>query len=418
MTSSATVRLPLCSPKLGPEHTSRGLSTPPSHAAALGAEKLGITTKEELCALIISLADCVADADDGADVVDRARLAEAAKGLSESITAGATDEDAEALDADEFWRALGLLDASLSAVAAERTAAAGVATLVDEVYTNEDGTIDAVHLLHDLRLWPGVEESAHWDALAEDLRSRLCEGAQAAGIKTKEAFCQLFADADGRPRKMGVEEFVTTCRDHLGLDLSAAADDGEARDEGELVQFVRWFTVEEDGEEAVDVGELLWKLLLWPGSEEEHRSLNAGRQLRQELLAAAEGQELETVGDLYTALVARCHGGADAPAADASLVDDAALQVIALPKLLDALAESFGVDRTADLEMYLQHFPPTDSEAEAEKEEATVPFEEKKVDLKRLLQHLELFDQDEECVPRPFLWGLDGGLYARVLFGQ
>ena len=34
--------------------------------------------------------------------------------------------------------------------------------------------------------------------------------------------------------------------------------------------------------------ELLWKLLLWPGAEEEHRSLAAGRSLRQDLLTHAE----------------------------------------------------------------------------------------------------------------------------------
>ena len=46
----------------------------------------------------------------------------------------------------------------------------------------------------------------------------------------------------------------------------------------------------------VDAGELLWKLLLWPGAEEEHRSL--ADVPREDLLTHAEALGLETVGDL------------------------------------------------------------------------------------------------------------------------
>ena len=81
-------------------------------------------------------------------------------------------------------------------------------------------------------------------------------------------------------------------------------DRDEDEEESEVLAFVKCFelsaeddddvSVSEDG--LVDVGELLWKLLLWPGAEEEHRSLAAGRSLRQDLLTHAEALGLETVG--------------------------------------------------------------------------------------------------------------------------
>ena len=91
----------------------------------------------------------------------------------------------------------------------------------------------------------------------------------------------------------------------------------EDDEESEVLAFVKCFelsaeddddvSVSEDG--LVDVGELLWKLLLWPGAEEEHRSLAAGRSLRQDLLTHAEALGLETVGDLCALLVEKCGGG-------------------------------------------------------------------------------------------------------------
>ena len=121
------------------------------------------------------------------------------------MSGGEPPREGEAVDAATFWRAVAAVDVAL--VGDE---APGTRALVDQMYTNDDGSIDAVHLLHDLRLWPGVEESEHWNALAEDLRSKLCEGAASVGIKTKEALCALFADAEGHPKKMTVDHFLQT----------------------------------------------------------------------------------------------------------------------------------------------------------------------------------------------------------------
>ena len=285
----------------------------------------------------------------------------------------------------QIWAAVAAVDGSL----ADDDEAQRTRALVGQVYTNDDGSVDAVHLLHDLRLWPGVEESEHWNALAEDLRAKLCEGAAGAGIKTKEALCALFADDEGHPKKMRVDEFVEVCRESLGVDVAAPdddedGDDGEDPGQGELVAFVRCFVVEDGGH--VDVGELLWKLLLWPGSEEEHRSLVAGRSLRQDLLTTAEDQGLETVGDLCASLMGRCHQllTGDAP-------DDHLAKEVPVPALLTVLTESFGVEETADLTMYLQHFATPESKAALEAGEADA---QPVVDLEKLLQHLELFDHD------------------------
>ena len=89
----------------------------------------------------------------------------------------------------------------------------------------------------------------------------------------------------------------------------------------------------------VDVGELLWKLLLWPGAEEEHRSLAAGRSLRQDLLTHAEALGLETVGDL-------CVTGGEVRGG----------KQVSVEKLLDVLKSSFACGDISDLDMYLRHF--------------------------------------------------------------
>ena len=100
-------------------------------------------------------------------------------------------------------------------------------------------------------------------------------------------------------------------------------------------------------------------LLLWPGAEEEHRSLAAGRSLRQDLLTHAEALGLETVGDLCALLVDKCGGG----------------KQVSVEKLLSVLKDSFACGDISDLDMYLRHFA-----------------DDKGVALEKLLQHLELYD--------------------------
>ena len=92
---------------------------------------------------------------------------------------------------------------------------------------------------------------------------------------------------------------------------------------------------------------------------QEHRSLAAGRSLRQDLLTHAEALGLETVGDLCALLVEKCGGG----------------KQVSVEKLLDVLKSSFACGDISDLDMYLRHFA-----------------DDKGVALEKLLQHLELYD--------------------------
>ena len=95
---------------------------------------------------------------------------------------------------------------------------------------------------------------------------------------------------------------------------------------------------------------------------------------------------METVGDLCASLMGRCHQllTGDAP-------DDHLAKEVPVPALLTVLTESFGVEETADLTMYLQHFATPESKAALEAGEADA---QPVVDLEKLLQHLELFDHD------------------------
>ena len=174
----------------------------------------------------------------------------------------------------------------------------------------------------------------------------------------------MFADDEGHPKKMSVDEFSAVVKKGLGVSIDSTDEEEE---ESEVLAFVKCFelsaeddddvSVSEDG--LVDVGELLWKLLLWPGAEEEHRSLAAGRSLRQDLLTHAEALGLETVGDLCALLVEKCGGG----------------KQVSVEKLLDVLKSSFACGDISDLDMYLRHFA-----------------DDKGVALEKLLQHLELYD--------------------------
>ena len=47
------------------------------------------------------------------------------------------------------------------------------------------------------------------------------------GIKTKEALCQLFADDEGHPKKMSVDEFSAVVKKGLGVSIDASDDDDE-----------------------------------------------------------------------------------------------------------------------------------------------------------------------------------------------
>lgn len=321
-----------------------------------GATERGMATKEELCAWLVRARD--ATADDGS--VDVEKLAPMARNLAEMVSNGVTPEG-DAVDAGEFWSAVEMLDDSLTSENAPQAR-----ELIRAAYSNDDGSVDAAHLLHDLRLWPGVEEAERWHELADRLRSLLCSGAANHGIKTKEKLCELFADEEGHPKKMSVEDFVEAAQSGLGVDVAQKEDENE---ESEVLAFVRCFelsaedddevSVEEDG--LVDVGELLWKLLLWPGAEEEHRSLAAGRALRQDLLTHAEANGLETVGDLCALLVEKC--------------DASETQVVPVGKLLRVLKDDFGCQENGDMAMYVRHFAAEDA-----------------VGLEKLLQHLELYD--------------------------
>ena len=124
--------------------------------------------------------------------------------------------------------------------------------------------MDAAHLLHDLRLWPGVEEAERWHELADKLRSLLCSGAAGVGIKTKEALCQLFADDEGHPKKMSVDEFSAVVKKGLGVSIDSTDEDeeesGRSWPSSSALNFppkMMMMSVSEDG--LVDVGELLWK---------------------------------------------------------------------------------------------------------------------------------------------------------------
>ena len=318
-----------------------------------GATQRGMATKEELCAWLVRARD--ATSDDGS--VDLAKLAPMARNLAEMVSNGVTPEG-DCVDAGEFWSAVELLDDGLSSENAPQAR-----ELIRAAYANDDGSVDAAHLLHDLRLWPGVEEAERWHELADKLRSLLCSGAAGVGIKTKEALCQLFADDEGHPKKMSVDEFSAVVKQGLGVSIDSTDEDEE---ESEVLAFVKCFelsaeddddvSVSEDG--LVDVGELLWKLLLWPGAEEEHRSLAAGRSLRQDLLTHAEALGLETVGDLCALLVEKCGGG----------------KQVSVEKLLEVF-KGLGCGDISDLDMYLRHFA-----------------DEGGVALEKLLQHLELYD--------------------------
>ena len=174
-------------------------------------------------------------------------------------------------------------------------------------------------------------------------------GAAEKDIETKEALCALFADADGHPKKLEASAFAGICRDSLGVDLEGQEDDGADDDEAPLVSFVKCFASDDDAG-LVDVGELLWKLLLWPGAEEEHRSLVAGRALRQDLLTAAEESGLETVGDLCAAVVGRCKAAAEGDDAPADEANDKAAAPLGV--VLHVLREDFRVSGAEDLAMY------------------------------------------------------------------
>jgi len=307
-----------------------------------------------------------------------------------------------------FWKAV-------YDVAPELAQLPQIQTFVDQVYSNEDmdDTLDALHLLHDLKLWPGVVEQEHWDAMADALRHQLCVAAQKKSITTKEDLCVLFADDEGRPKKLAVSDFLEICRTKLDLDLttnphilSEDDDDDDDEDEspknGELVAFVQCFVssdeeatkdaaadddetaVDEDktGEEQttekkadrglLDAGELLWKLLLWPGAEEEHRALAAGRTLRQDLVTTAEQRGLETVGDLWATLMGLLTGNPS----------DTSTKTVDVDVLVEKLVTHFGSVDTDDLRLYVKHFLARDSD--------------RLVDLPRLLHHLELFSNDDD----------------------
>ncbi|KAH8044821.1 hypothetical protein JL720_16940 [Aureococcus anophagefferens] len=210
-----------------------------------GAAAVGISTKEELCAFLM---------DSG--VRKAARWTRASSATSPRRWPTPSPRAAAGTRARPWTRSS---SGRPSRPSTGRSRTTTGAALVGQVYTNDDGSVDAVHLLHDLRLWPGVEESEHWNALAEDLRAKLCEGAAAAGIKTKEALCALFADDEGHPKKMRVDEFVEVCRESLGVDVAAPdddedVDDGDDPGQGELVAFVRCFAAEDGATPTVQGG--------------------------------------------------------------------------------------------------------------------------------------------------------------------
>ena len=81
--------------------------------------------------------------------------------------------EGDAVPAANFWAAVAALDPEL----ADGTEDGRARRLVESAYGDDGETVDAAHLLHDLRLWPGVEEAEHWNQLADELRSKLCSGA-------------------------------------------------------------------------------------------------------------------------------------------------------------------------------------------------------------------------------------------------
>ena len=386
-----------------------------------GAARNGIETKEELCAFLLHrekisdddsgrLGGGVPEQKDDRPLFDKARLQSEAANLSVCVAeinnadgnTKAVVDKWERTSRQSFWK-------TVYEITPELAHLRQVQTFVDQVYGNDDAddTLDALHLLHDLKLWPGVVEQEHWDHMADALRHQLCIAAQKKDITTKETLCALFADADGRPRKLAVTDFLEICRDKLDLDLATATvdDDLVQPRDGELVAFVQCFctegpaavipvTTETETEKTktteekpptpqinrglLDAGELLWKLMLWPGAEEEHRALAAGRALRQDLVTTAEQRGLETVGDLWATLMGFLTGDPT----------DVTTKMVPTDKLLDVLVKQFGSTDTDDLRLYMKHFiVPDQDEHDSAKQ---------LVDLSRLLHHLELFSNDDD----------------------
>lgn len=381
--------------QLTPEAEEQSILANLNERLCQGADRIGIKTKEELCVFLTARTECMTS--DGS-AIDCEKLNEQAKLLVSFVHDGIGNDEGkwEFVSKDEFWKTLAFIDPELD------LGSGAIVELIERVYCINNGKINTIHLLHDLRLWPGVLEQEHWNALAETMRNRLCDCAQQKGITTKEALCALFADEDGHPKKMSIEEFATLCQEALEFNIDDAAatnsDDGNDDDqdsEPKLISFMRCFVNEDDN--CIDVGELLWKLLLWPGSEEEHRALIAGRALRDDLIATAERKGLETAGDLLTSLIDSCH---KMKRNDRRDVDPAVLATrLPLPRLLHVLKTEFGVLETPDLHMYLSHFEASSelspSEDEVTNEDVETPV--KLIDMIKLLGHLELYHRDAEA---------------------
>uniref|UniRef100_A0A7S3NMF6 Uncharacterized protein n=1 Tax=Aureoumbra lagunensis TaxID=44058 RepID=A0A7S3NMF6_9STRA len=366
--------------QLTPETEEESILANLSDVLCDGAVRIDIQTKEELCALITNHQKCL---DKDRITLNKQNLKNEAKLLAKCCALLDDDDDddddkalfmnADSILASEFWSALKMLNPQLDPIHSDN-----IAQLIEANYTNDDGTIDAMHLLHDLKLWPGVLEQEHWNIMADTFRDLLINAAQEHGLNTKEALCTLFADEEGRPQKMPLEHFLNICQDQLGLVLSVQdppiKKEEEQQNNEELISFLRCFL---DDQNNIDLGDLLWKIMLWPGAEEEHRALLVGRNLRQDLIIEAEKRGLETMDDLWTHLIA--HAG------------DGDTRYLPLDRVIQVLHSDFAVPESSDLNLYLQHFVEQE-----EDDDASAQSTKKRLDLQKLLTHLELFTQDED----------------------